>query len=117
MRDLTRLLFLAVEQFSSVFFIFDALDECEDRAVRWKLLDFIQTAQSKPAIKIFISSRHQLSSKNLLGVTLAIRAHNEDIEAYVRERIECKHLPNELQREVIAQVVARADGMYFHLPL
>lgn len=116
-RDLIELVFLAVEQFSSTFFVFDALDECEDPTVRWKLLTFIQTAERKPGIKIFISRRHQLSGKDSFGVTLPIRAHNEDIEAYVREKLECKQLPNELQREVIARVVDKADGMSVPLPL
>jgi hypothetical protein len=116
MRDLIGLLLLSVEQFSSTFFVFDALDECEDPTVRWKLLTFIQMAQHKPGVKIFISSRHQLSSKTAFGISSPIRAHNEDIEAFVRERLECKHFPDELQREAVSKVVARADGMYFSLP-
>lgn len=102
------------EQFSCVYLIFDALDECEDPA-RTKFLTFIVTAaKMEHRLRILFTSRPQLIINESLNVTetIVIHAQQADIEAYIRASIEYKSYKPSLQEEIVRKLLARADGLY-----
>jgi hypothetical protein len=113
-RDVLRYLFLCANQFSRVFFIFDALDECEDQASRWKLLDFLKAARELgPKAKILVTSRSQLPAHEPLRCAEAISvvAHDSDLELFIRTGIEHKCYNPAMQQEIVSKLLSKADGM------
>jgi hypothetical protein len=113
-RDILRFLFLCANQFSRVFFIFDALDECEDQAARWKLLDFLKAARELgPKVKTLITSRPQLPAHEPLrsAESISIVAHDSDLELFIRTGIEHKCYKPAMQQEIVSKLVSNADGM------
>lgn len=113
-REVVRLMQHCAEQFSCVYLIFDALDECEDPA-RTKFLTFIVTAaKMEHRLRILFTSRPQLIINESLNVTdtIVIHAQQADIEAYIRASIEYKSYKPSLQEEIVRKLLARADGLY-----
>jgi hypothetical protein len=113
-RDILRYLFLCANQFSKVFFIFDALDECEDQASRWKVLDFLKAARELgPKVKILVTSRPQLPAHEPLrsAEVISIAAHDSDLELFIRTGIEHKCYRPSMRQEIVSKLLSEADGM------
>ena len=113
-RQVMKFIFHCARQFSKVFFIFDALDECEDTSSRNKLIDFINTAtQLEPCIRILFTSRPQLPA-NSFGShsSIVVRALDADIEIYTRATIKYKSYSSVLQEEIVSKIVSNSGGLY-----
>jgi len=111
-REVSKFVLDCASQFSDVFFIFDALDECEDPRARKKLIDFINTAtQLNPRVKILFTSRTNLPGSDFVShKSILIKAHATDIEGYVRANLEHKRYSDELRDEIVSKIIARSDG-------
>lgn len=117
-RDVISFIFQCAEEFSKVFFIFDALDECEDLNARWKVLSFINTAaQMEPRVRVLLTSRPHLPANDGLSSAdiVSVYAHPDDIEAYIRATIEYKRYKPTLQEEIVRTLLSKADGLYYIL--
>jgi hypothetical protein len=113
-RQVLTFIFHCARQFSKVFFIFDALDECEDVPSRSKLIDFINTAtQLEPCIRILLTSRPQLPANSFGNHSaILVRALDRDIETYTRASIKHKSYSSVLQDEIVNKIVASSGGLY-----
>lgn len=106
------------EEFSTVFVVFDALDECDEKTQRSDL--FLALKQlSRAPFKILATSRPHPSDIQTAfeGAKLArIHAHNNDIEIFVRGRIEQEQsrgitIKPDLASEIVNQILLKAEGM------
>lgn len=83
--DLKRILLLCIHNFSSVYVVFDALDECDD-SHRREILTFVSQLQ-KWGCRILMSSRPHLrnSLEEQLDDTLIIetKADEQDVRNYI----------------------------------
>ena len=100
-------------QFSKVYILFDAFDECRSEH-QWKIVSLISQF-TLSHFKIFITSRPHLGLLEELsvnGITLKISASNGDIQKYLSERLETqRHLSKSLKTKIVGKLSRGADGM------
>jgi|SRR5271156_1119323 len=87
---LVELLISVSMSFSSVFFIFDALDACE-RNERYHLLETITKLSNVSNVKIFATSRPNLTDVNqcFTGASkIVIQTKSEDLGAYLIREVD-----------------------------
>lgn len=109
-RDVTKLIIQCAKKFSTVYFVFDALDECEDLTSRRKIIDFMYTVtQMVPGVRILYTSRPQLPC--ISQSSLIVHSNKMDIETYIRANISHKHFTSELQDEIVSKVLINSDGL------
>lgn len=109
----------ACQPLSKLFVIVDALDECAEES-RDEFLQELRDLGLK--LRLMITSRPSIV--NITDyfedtVRLDIRAHNEDIERYVKERLQresrLKHnieKDSNLSNDIIKMILEKADGMF-----
>lgn len=113
--NLSQLLTLCAQQFTKTFLIFDALDEFENSSDRRKLFALLNDARKRnPGIKIFVTSPPHLSVNGCLDTAkvLSVEAHIDDIEIYIRNHLEYSGYDPRIVDEIVAKILASADGMY-----
>jgi hypothetical protein len=117
------------ENFSEVFVVFDALDECPEEK-RHDILGFITEVVTMPAphcIKVFATSRREMDIMEAFEKThvptIQISADSvaADIETFIRSKVEelrsGQHgktlyvTSDELQENIIETLARKADGM------
>lgn len=112
--DYIQLILRAANYFPTVFFIFDALDECEKNGLRWELLDCINALQNGGTnVKILITSRPHISLERLSSPpeSIAIRANISDIECYIRAKLDLYHrMSAGLKEEIVKRLTSTAEG-------
>jgi hypothetical protein len=89
-REILTTLHSLVSQYRKVFLVIDALDECQDSDdCRTTFLSEISGVQDKCCVSIFATSRDipHISEKFKMGITLEIRAHDEDVRTYLMGQI------------------------------
>ncbi|KAH6670383.1 ankyrin repeat-containing domain protein [Halenospora varia] len=104
--------------YSRVFIIIDALDECPSYSCRTRFLSEMFTLQARCVVNLFATSRFipEITKKFQGGVSLEIRASEDDIRRYIEGQI--SHLPSfirrnpDLQEEVKTGIVNVVDGMF-----
>ncbi|KAI5841129.1 hypothetical protein DFP73DRAFT_481712, partial [Morchella snyderi] len=104
--------------FNAIYIVFDTLDECDEKNQRKDILACLQPFSQAP-FKILATSRpHPLdiaaAFKGAAKVT--IRAHDDDIECYVRQRIMQEistgiTITRELGEIIVGQITSKAEGM------
>lgn len=102
-----------------VFIVVDALDECQTSdGCRARLLSELLKLQTKCGVNVFATSRFipDIMDNFQGGTMLEIRASNEDVERYVKGRMEnlqpFVHRNKQLQEEIKAGISTAVDGMY-----
>lgn len=108
----------AISEYSRVFIIIDALDECgvSDNA-SLRIIAGLFKLQGGTAANLFVTSRHMSmvteKFKNRGSTILEIRAKDEDIRSYVESNI--PDMPPfdtpGLEQEIITAIVRATDGM------
>ena len=114
--ELTSFVTQCCQKFDKVFLIFDAMDECADPGVRWKVLEFIGIIRiAVPGTKVFITSRPQMWSNGGLcsAKVIHVKAQQCDIEAYVRAKTEHTGYDPGLVDDIITKLVESSQGMSF----
>jgi hypothetical protein len=104
------------KQFSAVFIVLDAFDECGDEE-RDTLVNYLQQFQ-KAGFKIYITSRQHLrdglvESFGMAGGTIEIKADPTDVEKHVKESLKNRLISNTLKDDilkVIMEMEAREYG-------
>jgi hypothetical protein len=113
--ELSSLLQSEARNFSKLFIVIDALDECP--SVDDMTSKFLLELQ-KTSLHLLITSRPHLKSviEQLLpdAIRLEIRAHDEDIRTYLDEQFRKKHQLRLLVKdttEIIKKITEKAKGM------
>ncbi|KAI9765366.1 MAG: hypothetical protein M1840_007446 [Geoglossum simile] len=105
-------------QYSRVFIIVDALDECSvSDSERQKFLSAIFNLQAKTGANIFATSRINDNIAKLFGVALSLQIHakDEDIESYLDGRmplLQSDILDDALRGMIRREVIRAVDGMF-----
>lgn len=118
-----------IENRSSAFIIFDALDECPERD-RKAIIGFITgvlKSSTSCCVKVFVTSRREMDIAKAFESdqipTIEIKADQvaPDIAVYARTQVEALRAgqngqtlyisADELAEQVIATLIAKADGM------
>ncbi|KAF3076556.1 Ankyrin repeat, PH and SEC7 domain containing protein secG [Trichoderma lentiforme] len=110
----------AAENYSTVFIVIDALDECQNLdGSRQKFLTELFSLQEKSGCNLFMTSRvipEIVDRFNGISMSLEIRASTEDIERYLKGNT--GQLPafvqqsQELQQMIAAEISKAVDGMF-----
>ncbi len=119
--ELSRILSTELQSFSDVFFIIDAMDECDHASgVRDRFLAELSRLQEHPSTRLMVTSRFLagLEIEFRDAARLEIRASDNDIKKYVEDRI-CneKRLvryikpDRELYEAIVIALVNSAEGM------
>ena len=101
-------------QFSSVFVLFDAFDECTpnyQRAIysliqQFTLLSYNVMVTSRPHLEI-------LQALSSMAIQLEIKANDDDVSKYLAFRLrQQNHISNGLQEKILNELCYGAMGMY-----
>lgn len=110
LRELTDFIGQWLERIEvDTYFVFDALDECENTSTQQQILNFLRQL-ARVGVRILVTSR-QPPPDSFPAQKITIRAHNVDIETFVRFRFESRRISPSLLDEIVRAVVSRAQGM------
>jgi NACHT domain len=120
--EISRTLLAMMDNFSRVFIIIDALDECgDDNGTRMKILSGIRNIQGKCDVKLMATSRFVATIMQEFegDIMLEVRAHDEDVGKYLgcrlaSERQLVPHVRRDptLRDAIVNALVKKAEGMY-----
>jgi Cdc6-like AAA superfamily ATPase len=117
--DLSKALQSMAAEYSRVFILIDALDECQvNSGCRDNILLQISNLQMKCGVNFFTTSRiiPDITERFKGDLILEIRASNQDVQRYLKGHI--NELPRfvqrnpDLQQEISSEIVKAIDGMY-----
>ena len=99
---------------SKVYLVVDALDECLDEDIKDEVLSVLRKLKN---LHLLVTSRPSMDiSSHFDAIQLDIRASNDDMEAFIRDRLEknrnLKHyVHRDFKDTLIHEVVRKSDGM------
>ena len=116
--ELARIFYRVCEQFSCVYIIIDALDECHVDEDRNLILGFLQRLDMSKT-RLFVTTRSPPRGiKQTLGpyTSIPIEAEASDIRAHLNRRIDENDSMRELidlplREEVVTEIINSAHGM------
>jgi hypothetical protein len=104
--------------YSSVYIVVDALDECqEEDGTRRQLLAKLRDLQRKADMRLMVTSRFipDIENEFRLALKLEVRASDEDVKRFVISQMyrlpKCIQHDTELRRFVQDKIVEAVDGM------
>lgn len=119
--ELYSALVSTLKSFGRVFFVFDALDECDQTDQRRTLLPlFHRMVGENPNIRIFLTSRQHpedIQASFEKSAKVELRANDEDIKLYIQQKINenprAKSLTSKGDRlnTIISELTKAANGM------
>jgi hypothetical protein len=121
--EMSRTLRSVTANYSKVFIIIDAIDECQvENGCRTRFLAGIFGIQAECGINIFATSRFnipEIMAHFNHDMSIEIRARNEDVAKYLDEHISQSGsvLLKANQHEIRSRIIAAVDGMYVHTVL
>jgi hypothetical protein len=117
LQDLENTLLLVLQEFSQVFLIIDALDECDAKKHRKLFLKVLKDLESTSA-KVFVTSRpHPDDIKQALCTSpkIKVEASDSDIRKYLAHKIDqdgdTDLIDEKLKDEVVSSIANGAQGM------
>lgn len=119
MVELYSVLLAISKYFKQLFFVFDALDECDPQNQRKELLPLFQQLAAD-RFSVFLTSRphpEDIQDSLYSVAKIELSAQEEDIVTYVREKINGNPRAKRLIRQgkcedrIIRELVACAEGM------
>jgi hypothetical protein len=119
--DISTVLQSVAAEYSGVFIVIDALDECQARdRCRTQMLLKLADFQSKYNANLFATSRFipEIIKKFKQYPCLEIRANDQEVQRYIDRCI--SYLPSfvqnnsDLQQEVKTEIIKVVDGMYVY---
>ncbi|KAF1808265.1 ankyrin [Eremomyces bilateralis CBS 781.70] len=119
LQEISTALQVTLKNFSSVYIVVDALDECPNKdGTRNHLLTKLKDTQQEADLRLMVTSRFipDIEAKLESTPILEIRARGADVKRFVRGQI-CR-LPNCIQRDhqlqsiVEDKVIEAVDGMF-----
>ncbi|GKU10651.1 unnamed protein product [Fusarium langsethiae] len=118
LEQISEALFSVAEEYSKVYIIIDALDECNaSDNTRATVLKEVFRLQKHIAASIFATSRPNKEVSNFFSgsLTLNITATDDDIRRYLDKQISLKEsliIDDPLKFEIEDKIVTIADGMF-----
>ncbi|RBR10782.1 uncharacterized protein FIESC28_09313 [Fusarium coffeatum] len=118
LKQISEALSLVAGEFSKVYIVIDALDECNATDnTRVTVLREIYRLQKHMTVNIFATSRPNKEVSNVFGgsLTLDITATDDDVRMYLDTQISLQEsliIDNPLKAEIKDKIVAIADGMF-----
>ena len=116
--ELFSLLRAETANFSRIFIVIDALDECSnDDRTRRSLLERIRTLQKSTSVNVMVTSRPlpDITEEFERAMTLEIRASEPDIRTYLKEQMSrlprCVLKDSRLQARIVDEISGAVDGM------
>lgn len=107
-----------LDQYSRVFIIVDALDEClASGEYRGKLLSHLLAMQEKSNVNLFVTSRHvaEITTKFHRSIRMEIEASEQDIQRYLAGHVsmlpEWVRLNSGLVEEIKTEITKAVQGM------
>ncbi|KAJ5114064.1 hypothetical protein N7456_002598 [Penicillium angulare] len=116
--EIQKILISVITGYHTVFIVVDALDECQEESsnCRSRFIAEIFHLQKQANINIFATSRDylQITEKFQDGLKIDIRAHDEDVRSYLREKIQHSNSPTLASHsdEIEKQIIAAVGGMF-----
>jgi len=117
--DISTVLQSVAAEYSRVFILIDALDECQvNNGCLANLLSHISVLQSECSVNFFATSRFipDITDRFERDVRLEIRANKQDVQRYVEghihELLRFVQRDPDLQQEISSEIVKAIDGMY-----
>jgi hypothetical protein len=117
-KEISDALQSVLANYSRVYVVIDALDECPDReGIRSQLIDFCYSLQGQTDLRFMATSRHipDIVDKFRDMPQLEVRASNTDVKRYVigqtSRLANCIQRDNDLQELIQAKIVDAVDGM------
>ena len=115
--ELSNTIKTVTRDWSRIFLIIDALDECTGAGTRSRLLKEIASLQDHVNVSFFATSRFipDVLEEFNGQLMLEIRATDEDVRTYITDRM--TELPafvqrnTMLQEEIVSEITAAVDGM------
>lgn len=114
--DISNALKTTLKNFSTVYVVVDALDECSDQD-RTQLLAKLRNLQCEVDLRLMVTSRfiRNIENEFELSPRLEIRASAPDVKQFIRGQIHllpnCVRRDNKLQGDVETKIVEAVDGM------
>lgn len=112
--ELEKTILEAIESYSIVFLVVDALDEFYSASRKTHCCSLMLCADfEKVQVKLFVTSRYNddMSSRLVPFTCKEIRAHDDDVLQYVKERMPQLRQNAELRNVLQSDVVRAADGV------
>lgn len=116
---IVKVLHSAIQSYSRVYMVIDALDEYQDSiADRKRFLSELFKLQANTEINLFATSRFipDITEEFRRSVWLEIRASTEDVRRYLYGHMSqltpCVITSQDLQEEITAAIINAVDGMY-----
>ena len=107
-----------LKEYSKVYVVVDALDECiDEKGIRPQLLERLHCLQSEVDLRLMITSRPTSEVEEEFGQIpkLEIRANDEDVNRFTAEQMHklpnCIKRSEDLRRSVPGIIAEAADGM------
>lgn len=104
---------LSSSQYSSVFVVIDAFDECDDGQHN-SILSLIRRL-SQSSVRVLVTSRPHVQKFSILSrecPSLEVRADNDDVRRYVTTRLAQEpDLAEELKESIATKLTTGAEGM------
>ncbi|KAI1356915.1 hypothetical protein F5Y01DRAFT_301082 [Xylaria sp. FL0043] len=119
LEEISSALESVINEISRVFFIVDALDECQPLdGCRRKFLSAIFDLQAKTGVNIFATSRYipDIIEQFVGSLSIEIRATEDDIRRYLHDHLselpKCVTNQPDLQNEITTSITKVVNGMF-----
>jgi NACHT domain len=116
--EILRVLQSICLNYTTVYIVVDALDECADRdGTRGQLIDKLRELQAKTDVRLLFTSRSipEITQKFQSNLVLEVRASEEDVRRFVAGQMprlpNCIRRDDELKQAVQNKIVEAVDGM------
>jgi Cdc6-like AAA superfamily ATPase len=117
-RDIVKILRAAIMEFSTVYFVIDALDECSaDDGTRRRFVKDLEALQLDTDLRLMITSRNipQVVDQFADALKIEVRAHDEDVKDFLAGQLDqlprCVQKDAALQKEIQEKIAGVIDGM------
>ncbi|KAL4933770.1 uncharacterized protein BDV17DRAFT_67832 [Aspergillus undulatus] len=115
-REITTELRATVAQYSTIFIVIDALDECEDNTTRKRLLAELLELQQISNIRLMLTFRPHIELNLRNAAQLPVRADEQDVQRYLTGQLGCLSRVVErdqtLQHDILGRIPKAADGIF-----
>jgi len=118
-QDILAALRSLLADFSTLYVIIDALDECQDdNGTRRSFLASLRGLQASTDLRLMVTSRFipDINDEFLEAMRLEVRAGDEDVAQFLRGQIsrlpKCVQRNSALQDLVVRNIAEAVDGMY-----
>jgi hypothetical protein len=116
LREYVKLIRCAAKYFVSVYFVIDALDECDSSSFRRSFVASMKDVVDDISnVKLLITSRRHISIGNVFNQIeeIELRASPSDLRAYALVKLGTyAHISESLKAKILHELLSKTDGTY-----